>query len=709
MAVDLGVLRINLVANTASFNGPLDKAAQQAKNAARSMQNDLNDIDLSEARGAIHLLGEDIGVRLPRHVQTFIAELPGVGAALQAAFPIAAVIAIGVAIFEATDKLTKHYEQLEKVRDEAVQSGEAIGKMADSIHLSTLKLEDQIATLKKLPTHNGIAIALGEAAQKADQLTASINKALEANGKLIEQQAQSSLGKLTGTSDAQKIANELSDGYKRYQDELAELRQKTALDEAEHNDKELAGDRHKYQEKITELNTFLKQQQEKVNEFRAGRAAALQQTSVSDAGDASTVSEGLGKAEATAQATQEARDLQNALTSLRITTLNASSAFKELSANTSAAVSEVYAKDASELQKFIDKALHAHSKLTNEVKKQAEEQAKAEVDAADHLAGYFERAGKEAEKTLQQDDKNSQAYETIARLQRQINDAQQTRNIQLQIASGHITQEQAAEQLLARFTKERNQALDQANQKLVAAAAALKRLSDQTMGGAVGTDKDKLAFQHATDEYLKAKQNQLQIEKEYDAKIGSEQQKLAVNYQRVIQGMGNSLAQMITTGKSNWQSLAMSAINSIISIGVQEILGMAIHQEIADKKKLTDAKSAFHGAYAATSDIPIIGPALAPIAGATAFAAVMAFEKGGIVPDDAFAMVHKNEMVLPANIARTVLNASKAPESARSGSGPIYSPVINAGLASAKDIDRTMQGHFDKYMRRESRRRGMRF
>src|SRR6266849_5149554 len=110
MAVDLGVLRINLVANTASFNGPLDKAAQQAKNSARSMQNDLNDIDLGQARGALHLLGEDIGIKLPRHVQTFIAELPGVGAALEAAFPIAAVIAIGVAIFDAAEKLGKHNE-----------------------------------------------------------------------------------------------------------------------------------------------------------------------------------------------------------------------------------------------------------------------------------------------------------------------------------------------------------------------------------------------------------------------------------------------------------------------------------------------------------------------------------------------------------------------------------------------------------------------
>ena len=56
--------------------------------------------------------------------------------------------------------------------------------------------------------------------------------------------------------------------------------------------------------------------------------------------------------------------------------------------------------------------------------------------------------------------------------------------------------------------------------------------------------------------------------------------------------------------------------------------------------------------------IPVIGPILAPIAAATAFAGVMAFSaEGGMgnVPyDDAPFLLHKNEMVLPADLASRV-------------------------------------------------------
>jgi hypothetical protein len=47
-----------------------------------------------EAKGEIGLLGEEIGVRLPRHVRSFVAELPGVGEALEAAFSATAVLFI---------------------------------------------------------------------------------------------------------------------------------------------------------------------------------------------------------------------------------------------------------------------------------------------------------------------------------------------------------------------------------------------------------------------------------------------------------------------------------------------------------------------------------------------------------------------------------------------------------------------------------------
>jgi hypothetical protein len=76
------------------------------------------------------------------------------------------------------------------------------------------------------------------------------------------------------------------------------------------------------------------------------------------------------------------------------------------------------------------------------------------------------------------------------------------------------------------------------------------------------------------------------------------------------------------------------------------------------KSIMADASKAAAGAYAAVADIPIIGPILAPEAAAVAFAAVAAFGSGlpsaaggWEVPQDTLAMVHKNEMILPADIS----------------------------------------------------------
>lgn len=89
--------------------------------------------------------------------------------------------------------------------------------------------------------------------------------------------------------------------------------------------------------------------------------------------------------------------------------------------------------------------------------------------------------------------------------------------------------------------------------------------------------------------------------------------------------------------------------------------GLAISAETGLKEIINDAYKAAAGAYQAVVSIPYVGPILAPIAAATAFAAVAAFgvlssAEGGWdqVPHDQLALIHKNEMVLPASLAGAV-------------------------------------------------------
>ncbi len=112
---------------------------------------------------------------------------------------------------------------------------------------------------------------------------------------------------------------------------------------------------------------------------------------------------------------------------------------------------------------------------------------------------------------------------------------------------------------------------------------------------------------------------------------------------------------------------------------------------------LGSAAKAAAGAYSAVAGIPYVGPILAPAAAAVAFSAVAAYQTvasaeggwGNVPFDDAPALLHRNEMVLPASIASSVREmaarggiSGNAPSLASAASGA-PSSVTNIGGASS--------------------------
>lgn len=90
-------------------------------------------------------------------------------------------------------------------------------------------------------------------------------------------------------------------------------------------------------------------------------------------------------------------------------------------------------------------------------------------------------------------------------------------------------------------------------------------------------------------------------------------------------------------------------------------------------------------AFASTAAIPIVGLAAAPGAAAAAVGATMSFDSllafagGGMVPDTGLAMLHKQEMVLPANIAQAVVAGAGAGGGGRGDVNLHYSPSFQSG------------------------------
>jgi hypothetical protein len=143
--------------------------------------------------------------------------------------------------------------------------------------------------------------------------------------------------------------------------------------------------------------------------------------------------------------------------------------------------------------------------------------------------------------------------------------------------------------------------------------------------------------------------------------------------ERTFQGMARSMVENLAEMGMKWAE--HEALKVLLTSAGQQAQTLATATGAAERKTInattalseanTNAMKAATGAYAATVDIPIVGPVLAPIAAATAYTAVMgltalASASGGWgqIPNDQLAMVHKNEMILPANIAQNVRDMS---------------------------------------------------
>ena len=109
--------------------------------------------------------------------------------------------------------------------------------------------------------------------------------------------------------------------------------------------------------------------------------------------------------------------------------------------------------------------------------------------------------------------------------------------------------------------------------------------------------------------------------------------------------------------------MVASFAENMIKVGLQfletHLFMRTVSAQTALKQVVNDAAGAFSGAYKAVVGIPIIGPELAPAAGALAFAAVMGegalvSARGGqwSVPlDEQMTLLHKGESVIPAQYA----------------------------------------------------------
>ncbi len=169
--------------------------------------------------------------------------------------------------------------------------------------------------------------------------------------------------------------------------------------------------------------------------------------------------------------------------------------------------------------------------------------------------------------------------------------------------------------------------------------------------------------------------------------------------------------------KTNIQKTVMTQTQTAQSIA-GSAAASAADQVSAKESTFAYAKLAAAKAYNAVAAIPVVGPALGVAAAAAAFALLM-FEQGGLVPGSGAmpAMVHGGEMVLPRNLSAFVessaASASGKSQSPQSGARPInFTYHAHVSGISNDGIGEMLDAHGDRmfdYFRAKIRKMNINF
>jgi hypothetical protein len=697
----LSSLYVMLGLDTVNFEAGADRASKIADNTAGNI--DKSFASISEGRGGLMLTEDALGFRLPRHLNNLLAKMPGVATAFSAILPIAGVV---VAIDVIGKLIAKHDEAIQKAREQAQAWSAFTDKLndnSDALQTENDKLRNTIAIYGgKSP--NLVKVALDEAVVAADKLYGGLKKDIEELEKL-EQATHVSLFKqmMGDAGDAAEEMQPFLDGILKVEaaskkaiataKESGDAKQVEAAQTKADADVQLA-----YGNAITKTADLWNKSHELMNKG-IGTFTHNAKGQIIIIQDQTARMTQLGKVsdELKDQMHNAALGADHMALSLKVGLEDPAKSAKKLQeANEALARSNKELGDA-ENKEAASKALLALSgvKVTADVEAQitaikvaaTKQQYSNDMQAAvQHLNIVTQTAG--ATKSQIEVAQNA-IIAMAANFQTKMNDEQIagnnkrfTEQEEADKKQAELTQKIGAENL--KFTEEMSKLnLDEQKKtedelvrtnQVTAAQDTANRLGFEkqnykivvdgiaaTRAAISADDADQAVKQLALDHKLEEEQKR--HEAAMNGIVLAAEQKKAQDITAAENKIGHAIAE--TAAKSIVQSKNMG--DAFKALGKQmmtaALTSLLELETVEGRKKLVKAKSAASGAYTGVMDMdlpPMIGFPLAIGSAAAAFAGVMAFEQGGVVPHDAMAMVHKNEMVLPPHIAQAILASSGA-------------------------------------------------
>lgn len=219
------------------------------------------------------------------------------------------------------------------------------------------------------------------------------------------------------------------------------------------------------------------------------------------------------------------------------------------------------------------------------------------------------------------------------------------------------------------------------------------------------------AIQDKEKQQIQQHENEIAAIKE-KAEVASNARILSAN-QRFQDALASGLSQTIM-GHQSFAKMMSSLGDQVVSGMLQNVIKSILMDDMTKEK---DAAHAARKAYNSGMDMGPAGVVIAPVWAAAAFAAVMAFEGGGIVPgvgrgDTVPAMLTPGEGVVPKGVMEGLSNMSKFGGMQGGGSStvvhvrPVYhvQTIDGNGMKAAleKHTD-VLQRHFENTLRKMNR------
>src|SRR5579872_4702155 len=147
--VDVNGIQAGMAESAAAVEAETQKMNEAFRTTVTESERAFSRVNYSsvEAKHAVHGLGEEIGIHVPRFVQTFIAELGGVGPVMAAAFAPIAVIGLVEVLSEIPKKIDEGIDALHGWNEEAKKGFKEAADAAVEFEHHQIRLNEAIAKI----------------------------------------------------------------------------------------------------------------------------------------------------------------------------------------------------------------------------------------------------------------------------------------------------------------------------------------------------------------------------------------------------------------------------------------------------------------------------------------------------------------------------------------------------------------------------------